>query len=463
MSSLVSRATLLAVTPGEMRLNWLWSTIVVTLVGCGGSAAPSWSSTPSPSYPGPPAGQSRSQVDAPLARSASELRSSPTPAPSALLSPAQIAAQASQSVVVIITPEGRGAGFVVGPNLVATCYHVIEAADRMAIRTRDGVEHAAHSVVQYSKADDIAVLAVDDLDAPRLRFGDFTAVAPGDPVTVIGHPRGLDSSVSTGIVSALRNTDTEHPLLQITAPISPGSSGGPVLNQKGEVIGVTSFLLRNGQELNFAVPVPALTKLLALESEPIPLSRFAQISAVKKDPRVTDVAEVAPEPLPAAPAARVLPPFPKRVAGFGFGMTLEQAKLTCASPATQAAMRDGLHSVTDLALDGVYGACPFAPEPLDFVRDVRLKFAAGQLVQIVLIATSYESARQRLLAKYGNPAGCLMGDLRASWTPDVERRASGCGWDLDGGVLALARETDRTPAFVVYLSSTADELQRVGY
>jgi S1-C subfamily serine protease len=368
------------------------------------------------------------------------------------MSPAQIAARASESVVVIISPEGRGAGFVVGPNLVATCFHVIAGTDRIAVRTRDGVEHAAHSVVAYNQADDIVLLAVDELGAPRLWFGDFTAVTPGDPVTVIGHPRGLDSSVSTGVVSAVRKIDSERQLLQITAPISPGSSGGPVLSQKGEVIGVTSFLLRNGQELNFAVPVPALESLFRSQSAPMSLAEFAATTAQAKEPQLAPVAASATQ------YASALPPLPQNLAGFSFGMTLEQAQAKCS-----AASSEDLPAETDLVVNGVHATCPYAPEPLDFVRQVRLKFRAGKLVQIALVLGSNERARARLFANYGTPESCTLGRNVVMWTPEVERQATECAWRLDGGLLLFSPEAQRFPPLAVYLSTTEAELGPKGY
>ena len=429
-----------------MRASWLLSTVVVAVVGC---AEPN--RLPAQAANG--ASIERANEPAKVAPSAA---ARPVPAVSEALSPAQIAAQANQSVVVAITPEGRGAGFVVGPNLVATCFHVVAGTDRIAVRTPDGVEHAAHSVVAYDQADDIALLSVDALGSPQLRFGDFTAITPGDPVTVIGHPRGLDSSVSTGIVSAVRTVDAQHQLLQITAPISPGSSGGPVLNQKGEVIGVTSFLLQNGQELNFAVPVPALAALRESKSPPISLAEFAATTVATSEP------QVAPGAASARQYASTPASFPAKVAGFTFGMTLAQAQATCATPDSQAPANHGDRTHSRLAVDGVHAECPFAPEPLEFVEKVSLKFAANRLVRITLVPSSEETARERLFAKYGQPRECgSHGEARRS--PEAERRAASCAWVLQGGELRFGREGAKAPARVEYISSTENELGKLGY
>lgn len=107
---------------------------------------------------------------------------------------------------------------------------------------------------------DIALLRVVGAEAPSLPLGDSQKVAVGDEVYVAGNPEGLEGTFSEGIVSAIRGTR----LLQITAPISPGSSGGPVMNQRGEVIGFAAGGREKGQNLNFAIPVSFLSALIEL-------------------------------------------------------------------------------------------------------------------------------------------------------------------------------------------------------
>jgi S1-C subfamily serine protease len=103
-----------------------------------------------------------------------------------------------------------------------------------------------------------------------LSLGDSTKVAVGDEIYVIGNPQGLEGTFSQGIVSSIRKIGTDT-LLQITAPISPGSSGGPVLDSKGEVIGVAVATFKGGQNLNFAIPVSYLSTLLSNIKPAIPL------------------------------------------------------------------------------------------------------------------------------------------------------------------------------------------------
>jgi len=91
----------------------------------------------------------------------------------------------------------------------------------------------------------------------------------GESILVIGNPMGLEASVSDGIVSAIRNIESFGEIIQITCPISPGSSGSPVLNMKGEVLGVATFQIREGQNLNFAVPIKRLNQMKVVDRESI--------------------------------------------------------------------------------------------------------------------------------------------------------------------------------------------------
>ena len=117
-------------------------------------------------------------------------------------------------------------------------------------------------VVAKDVSHDLIILRADSESAPALPVAACNDVTVGDRVYAVGNPEGLEGTFSEGIVSAVRDVDGEQ-FLQITAPISPGSSGGPVLNTRGEVVGVSRATLKEGQNLNFAVPSCYLKKLLA--------------------------------------------------------------------------------------------------------------------------------------------------------------------------------------------------------
>jgi tetratricopeptide (TPR) repeat protein len=170
--------------------------------------------------------------------------------------------QAKPSIVVILTYNqegkqiGQGTGFFVAKNGdVISNRHVLQAARRAEIKLFSGEEYAVKRVVAEDSEADLIRVSVDipeDKVVPLPISPSFPQV--GEKVVVIGTPLGLDQTVSEGIVSAIREVPDFGKIVQMTAPISPGSSGSPVLNMEGEVIGVATFLIWAGQNLNFAIP-----------------------------------------------------------------------------------------------------------------------------------------------------------------------------------------------------------------
>ena len=164
-------------------------------------------------------------------------------------------------------PLGFGSGFFVGDNLIATNYHVIEGAARgRAKLVGQFSTYTIEGVTATDQTNDLALLKVTMSGIKPLPLGNSSDVKIGETVYVAGNPRGLEGTFSNGIISSRRDPYTTE-RLQMTAPISPGSSGGPVLNSKGEVIGVSFMTLVGGQNLNFAIPSRYLTELLT-ESKP---------------------------------------------------------------------------------------------------------------------------------------------------------------------------------------------------
>ena len=179
------------------------------------------------------------------------------------LTPAQIAQTAIPSVVLIRTPTGLGSGFIAAADgKIVTNSHVIEGATEASIVTSDRVEHKDIEVIALDKEHDLAVLRIKGQKLKPLALADSNLAKAGDHVVAIGNPLGLGGTISDGLLSAIR--ELPHlTVLQISAPISPGSSGGPVFNDRGEVIGVSTFLLLGGQNLNFAIPINVVKPLLA--------------------------------------------------------------------------------------------------------------------------------------------------------------------------------------------------------
>ena len=169
-------------------------------------------------------------------------------------------------------PLGFGSGFFVGDNLIATNYHVIEGAARGTAKLVGQFStYTIAGVTATDKTNDLALLKVTVSGIKPLPLGNSSDVKIGETVYVAGNPRGLEGTFSDGIISSRRDQDTKE-RLQMTAPISPGSSGGPVLNSKGEVIGVSFMTLVGGQNLNFAIPSRYLTELLTESTPAKPLA-----------------------------------------------------------------------------------------------------------------------------------------------------------------------------------------------
>jgi serine protease Do len=190
------------------------------------------------------------------------------------LTPAQISARASASVVLIKTATGLGSGFIAGSGgRVATSLHVLASGGPITVVLSDSSEITDLEVMATDETHDLAVLRARGLRAAPLPLGDSQSVRAGDRVVAIGHPLGLDHTVSDGLVSAVRELTPKLTLLQISAPISPGSSGGPLLNDRGEVIGVATLVLIKGQNLNFGIPINAVKPLL-LANQGTPVARW---------------------------------------------------------------------------------------------------------------------------------------------------------------------------------------------
>ena len=176
------------------------------------------------------------------------------------------------STVTIETNNGLGSGFFVAPNIIATNYHVIEGATEASCYVNNST--TKYKIEGYVAADqnvDLILLKVLNLSKPALSMA-TESVSPGQQVYVIGSPKGLPATISDGIVSGMRDFEG-YKLIQMTAPISPGSSGGPVMNSKGQVIGISVMQLTEGQNLNFAIPKSYLELLMQFKKdEPISIS-----------------------------------------------------------------------------------------------------------------------------------------------------------------------------------------------
>lgn len=184
-------------------------------------------------------------------------------APRVVLTSEQIYAQCSPAVFTIKYSDfyddingyytGSGSGFFISSNGIAiTNYHVIEDAVYADAILYDGRVLEITSVLYYSAADDVAIIKVEGSGYPTIPLGDSSTVKGGQKIYTIGSPQGLSNTISDGMVS----NPNRDGFIQISAPISPGSSGGALLNEYGEAIGITQGTFNiSGNSLNRAVPI----------------------------------------------------------------------------------------------------------------------------------------------------------------------------------------------------------------
>ncbi len=186
--------------------------------------------------------------------------------------PAQILDENRASIAVIVaagnTSLKLGTGFFLQPDgLLLTNFHVVEGMDLVGVKTPGG------SVVLWAKKakgfdldNDLVVLRVETSAVKSSNLGNSDQVRVGEQIVVVGNPEGLEQTVSNGLVSGIREVEGRR-LFQISAPISEGSSGSPVFNDRGDVIGVAVSSLESGQNLNFAVPINYAKPLLTSMTE----------------------------------------------------------------------------------------------------------------------------------------------------------------------------------------------------
>ena len=173
-------------------------------------------------------------------------------------------------------PLGFGSGFFVQHDQIATNFHVIAGASRGTAKlVGKPATYAIEGITASDVENDLAILKVSDSNVQPLPLGDSDAVQLGDTVYVSGNPKESEGTFSDGTISGPREIGNQT-LLQMTAPISPGNSGGPVLNEKGEVIGLSFVTLEDGQSLDCVIPSNYLKALISKSEAVKPLTEEKQ-------------------------------------------------------------------------------------------------------------------------------------------------------------------------------------------
>jgi S1-C subfamily serine protease len=168
----------------------------------------------------------------------------------------KIVEAARPAVVVIETDKKLGSGFFVkSDGTLLTNNHVIAGASEISVKLSTGeVYHRAY-VLGSDEDKDIAVLRIEAADVPTIPLGNSNDCKVGEDVILLGAPSGLAETVSNGLISNIGLTGAGLRVIQTTAPASPGSSGGPLLDSRGIAVGILSFSVVEGQNLNFAIPI----------------------------------------------------------------------------------------------------------------------------------------------------------------------------------------------------------------
>ena len=155
--------------------------------------------------------------------------------------------------------QSLGSGFIVDKNgYIITNHHVVDRADEIKVKLSEGKEYKAKVIGRDPKTD-LVLIKISSLfrDLPTLPLGDSDRVKVGEWVLAVGNPFGLEHTVTKGIISATGRVIGSGPydsFLQTDAPINPGNSGGPLINLKGEVIGINTAIIASGQGIGFAIP-----------------------------------------------------------------------------------------------------------------------------------------------------------------------------------------------------------------
>lgn len=180
----------------------------------------------------------------------------------------QIYAKCAPSVFSLVTYDADGNGLFSGSGVflsadgeAVTNWHVLEGASSAKVTTYDGKTYDVAGIYDYDSENDLARIQIKGSGFSPAAVNSSAVLQTGATVYAIGNPKGLDHSLSSGLISSAHRVVNGAEFIQITTPISNGSSGGALLNSRGELIGITSGSISDGQSLNLAVPIEKLSAL----------------------------------------------------------------------------------------------------------------------------------------------------------------------------------------------------------
>ena len=209
---------------------------------------------------------------------------------------AEIVKKLAPAVVLIkgTTEHGDvlGTGFIISSDgKIATNLHVIRDLRNGGVQLASGDKFDLLSVQAFDERKDIAIIKIPGFDLPTVTLGNSNNVQVGEPVMIVGSPLGLQGSVMSGVISSIRDEPSGggFKVLQTDAAASPGNSGGPLINREAEVIGIVTFKIVGGENLNFAIPVNYLRGLMGAPVSEMTLEGMRAKLAAKTDVFTSDV------------------------------------------------------------------------------------------------------------------------------------------------------------------------------
>ena len=197
-----------------------------------------------------------------------------------------------ESVFVIYSGNSLGSGFAVGENCIVTNAHVIDDPDDIIVETYGGTQHRA-AVIGLNEHEDIAVLIVKGARFPYLEIADLSTMKTGDDIYAIGAPKGMAYTLTKGGISAKEREVGNQTYIQIDAPINQGNSGGPLMNDAGQVLGMNTLKMTDSEGIGLAIPVTRICKYL--KSLGIELTTGGNVVDSVEVPEQTGPADMQPD------------------------------------------------------------------------------------------------------------------------------------------------------------------------
>jgi S1-C subfamily serine protease len=385
-----------------------------------------------------------------------------------------IAKAANGAIVSIVMSDkdgkaiAQGSGFVVSKDgMIITNYHVIAEGSSAVVKLPDGAVYLVDGVLASDKARDVAVIKAHGENFRTLTLGDSDRVQVGEEVVAIGNPLSLESTVSNGIVSAIRTVeDKGGKFVQITAPISPGSSGGPLFNMAGEVVGITSAGIKGGENLNFAIPINDVKPMISSVSE----ARRDGVSALPDEPEDDKTAVGQTNPAVATPATNNPPSLDDTVKFLNDVVQPDAASSVVADPNCEIEMLNNALPTLMLPSGGVHVSRVDASGIKHYELNYsKLKFATPRY-SVIFLSTidptsikSYPAFSEELIARERpgdeNPDGLKHPDLTVVRFDTRNKELTilqGTRQESEGGMFI----TDKTASAELVVFQSKDRAER---